>query len=252
LAHSKTSKPLPSSNKKSQTVSAKPVISGSEYPHPEQQKAIDRLVSGVDNIPNVHMRDMSPAHRKLIQAMIPDTEGEGINFHLQSKQDREAITRDVLSMIASYWWDDCPQPGEKECERGPDMIGNHFAWGSSQVNTDLALAAQCEAEEDIYPEDETFFNLLRSPMYRDLAQTFIADGERGDSSALLKVVWRSYKAGLASPDRLIPDTKQVRMARWRARNEAEASSRAAKAGREALASADALLEKLRKEETGKD
>lgn len=250
MAHSKTSKPLPSSNKKSQTVSAKPVISGSEYPNPEQQKAIERLVSGVDNIPNVHMRDMSPAHRKLIQAIIPDTEGEGINFHLLSKQDREAITRDVLSMIASYWWDDCPKSEEDEFE-GEGKAGNQFVWGSSQVNTDLALAAHCEAEEDIYLEDGTWFDLLRSPMYRDLTQTFIADALRGELTALLNVVWRAYKAGLASPDRLIPDTKQVRMARWRAKNEAEASSRAANAGRKALASADALLEKLRQEEAGK-
>jgi len=106
------------------------------------------------------------------------------------------------------------------------LIGNHFAWGSSQINTDLALAAQCEFEEDIYLEDENFFDLLRSPMYRNLRQTFMEDAETGDSRALLNVVWRAYNAGLVSPDRLVPDTNEVRSERRMRRNEAKASHKA--------------------------
>jgi hypothetical protein len=117
---------------------------------------------------------------------------------LLSSEQRMAIAREVLLEFSSAQANDCPTVrGE-----GPDnTIGNHFVWSSSQINTDLAIAAQCEFEEDIYLEDEDFFDLYRSPMYWNLRQTFMQDAEKGYSGSLLNVVWRAYKAGLVSPDR---------------------------------------------------
>lgn len=121
--------------------------------------------------------------------------------------------RDALLEISSAKWDDCPMSRDECPDEDANFIGNHFAWSSSQINTDLALAAQCELAGDIYLEDEDFFDLFRSPMYWNLRQTFMADAMDSDSGSLLKVVWRAYKAGLASPNRLVPDTKQVRIDR---------------------------------------
>jgi hypothetical protein len=43
------------------------------------------------------------------------------------------------------------------------LVGNHFAWRGSQVNTDLATAAHCELEGDVYTEDDIYFDFYSSP-----------------------------------------------------------------------------------------
>jgi hypothetical protein len=86
------------------------------------------------------------------------------------------------------------------------------------------LAGVSRLGSAIYLEgDEDFFDLFRSPMYWNLRQTFMEDCVNGDSCSLLKMVWRAYKAGKASPDRLIPDTKQVRMERAQQRRTSKAA-----------------------------
>jgi hypothetical protein len=72
--------------------------------------------------------------------------------------------------------------------------------GISQVNTDLAVAAQCEAEDVISIEDHNFLALFYSPEYKKLEQTYRKEAKKGGAAdALLKAVWRGYNAGLLSP-----------------------------------------------------
>jgi hypothetical protein len=224
LATSKSNKAPRSSTKKLQTkpiTSKKPIVS---EPTPEQSKAIERLVSGVDSIPwNLPMQEWSPAHRKL--------------------------RRDVLLSITSDYTSTCQSP-EDHPDSKDFLVGNHFAWGASQVNTDLAVAAHCESEEDVHLEDETFFDLCASPEYQKLKQTFMEEAEKDGEDAVMNLVWRAYNAGTYSPERRHPDSREVRQERQRHREKAEVSRRAAKAEREAIASADELLEKLGPEETG--
>jgi hypothetical protein len=122
-------------------------------------------------------------------------------------EQRKEIAREVLLEISSHSW-------PHEYARSGDPESDQYLWGAMQVNVDLALAARCELSEDIYLEDGDYFALLRSPMYLNLIKTFMKDAMQGDETSLLKVVWRAYKAGLASPDRLIPDTKEVRRERF--------------------------------------
>jgi hypothetical protein len=137
-----------------------------------------------------------------------------------SPDQRAAIVRELLIEISSATLD-CPTDAEEE-----DGI-NHFTWGSSQVNTDLALAADCEYAGDLYVEDPNFYDLMQSPMYLNLVKTFVEDAEGGDSCALLKVIWRAYNAGRVSPERFIPDTKQVRIERSRKEREQKERDRRA-------------------------
>jgi hypothetical protein len=108
------------------------------------------------------------------------------------------------------------------------FIDNHFVWGASQVNADLAIVAQCESEEDIFETDDVFCDLLRSSEYWKLRQTFI----EGNSYALVAIVWRAYNAGRVSPDRLIPASVEERRTRWMRKNEMRRASKAAKRARE--------------------
>jgi hypothetical protein len=142
-----------------------------------------------------------------------------------SSEQRKAIAREVLLEISSAKAD-CPESRNDCPNEDCSFIGNHFAWGASQVNIDLAIAAQCESTEDIYPGDESFCTLLRSPEYWKLRQTFIEEAESGNSYALLMIVWRAYNAGLVSPDRLIPDSGEVRREQRMRSDEAKRSSRA--------------------------
>jgi len=215
------------SNKTPKTASAKPEISNPAPISPKQQEAIDRLTS--EDIPKIPMRDMTPAQRKLIQDLVGDGEkGQGINYFMLDTECRKIVARDVLHEISSAMLDDCPK-SQKDCPHEDDsFIGNHFAWGASQINTDLAIAAQCEFEEDVYPEDENFFDLYRSSEYVRLRRTFLEDAEGGHSDALLKIVWRAYNAGLVSPNRLIPDSREVRQERRLRQDKADALRKAGK------------------------
>jgi hypothetical protein len=151
---------------------------------------------------------------------------------LLSPEQRMAIAREVLLEISSAKADDCPM-SQNDCpDEDCSYIGNHFAWGASQVNTDLAIAAQCEMGEDIYLTDGSFCDLLRSSEYWKLRQTFLEDAEDGDSHALLAIVWRAYNAGLVSPDRLIPDSRGERQERALRRHEMRRASKAAERARE--------------------
>lgn len=138
--------------------------------------------------------------------------------------ERKVVRRDVLLSITSDYTSTCPED---------HPAGNHFAWGGSQVNTDLAQAAHCESEGDINLEDGTFFALLASSEYQRLKQTFMEEAEKGDEDAVLNLVWRAYNAGMYSPERRHPDSREVRQERHQHREKAEASRRAAKAEREA-------------------
>jgi hypothetical protein len=186
--------------------SQEPATSNPTPLSPAQQAAIDRLVSGTDNIRwNLPMREWSPAHRKLIQDMAGDgVEGKVLNFHALDKECRKVIRRDVLLSITDDYTSTCPED---------HPAGNHFAWGGSQVNTDLAQAAHCESEEDIFLEDGTFFALLASSEYQRLKQTFMEEAEKGDADAVLNLVWRAYNAGTYSPERRHPDSNEVRRGR---------------------------------------
>lgn len=110
----------------------------------------------------------------------------------------------VPSVLDDEWW----------------LIGNHFAWRGSQVNTDLALAAQCELEGDVYTEDDTYFDFYSSSEYLNLRRTFLDDARKAHTNALVKVVWRAYNAGRLSPDRLSPDSSETRFLRREARRAA--------------------------------
>lgn len=212
MATSKSNKAPRSSNKKLQTkpiASANPATSQPTSLAPEQQK------TGVDNIP----------------------------WNLLDKERQKVVRRDVLLSITSDYT--CPPP---EGDSKDFLVGNHFAWGASQVNIDLGVAAYCESKEDIYLEDRNFLALYGSSEYQKLKQTFMVEAEKDGEDAVLNLVWRAYSAGTYSPERCHPHSREVREERQRHREKAEASRKAAKAVR---ASADGLLEKLRLEETRK-
>jgi hypothetical protein len=118
--------------------------------------------------------------------------------------------REFLNRI-SIDLESCPKHEKSE------LKDNHFAWGASQVNTDLALAAQCESEGDIGIEDDNYFDFFRSSEYQKLQRTFKEEVE-DDASALVNMVWRAYNAGLLSPERLEPDSAYVRAERRRIRD----------------------------------
>jgi hypothetical protein len=128
-------------------------------------------------------------------------------------EQRVKIGRELLLLISSAT---SRASKEQMAEEGStDPNESPFLIGASQVNADLALAAQCEFEEDISVDDMDgcFFDLFRSPMYWRLRETFLEEAAAGDPYTLMRLVWRSYNAGLLSPDRLLPDSKQVRLAR---------------------------------------
>jgi len=135
---------------------------------------------------------------------------------LLTQSNRKAIIREVLSEI---YKDDmaepCPKPGDHLYNPDDEfLINNHFAWGSSQVNTDLAMAAQCEAVEFVTDEGDTFYDLYGSTEYQKLMQTFREEAEAEPRvDALTHLVWRAYNAGRLSPERMEPDIPQL----WRER-----------------------------------
>jgi hypothetical protein len=138
---------------------------------------------------------------------------------LLSPEQRSEIERELLLQISHAMQEDPPTDFGEEFRH----MTNLFSYGSSQVNTDLTMAAAYEFEGDIYEEDPTFYHLMQSPMYLKLVKTFIAAAENGNSIAVLMLVWRAYNAGRSSPERLIPDTDQVRAERWQKQQARRAS-----------------------------
>jgi hypothetical protein len=125
-----------------------------------------------------------------------------------TKTDREVIIREFLKIVWAV-------PLSTSKEGMADFQNNPFAWGASQVNTDLALAAHCELERDFQFEDDDFFNFFWSSEFQKLQQTFKEEVETEESYALVGLVWRAYKAGRLSPERLEPDSESVRAERRR-------------------------------------
>jgi hypothetical protein len=106
-----------------------------------------------------------------------------------------------------------------DIESWPKTESNPFAWGDSQLNTDLALAAQCESENDFRLEDDDYFDFFLSSEFGRLQQTFKMELEGGEeASPLVNIVWRAYKAGRLSTDRLEPESAHVREERRRVRD----------------------------------
>jgi hypothetical protein len=130
---------------------------------------------------------------------------------LLSPEQRSEIERELLLRISAATQEDPPTTLGEDFRH----MTNLFAYGSSQVNTDLTMAAALEFDGDLFEEDPTFYHLMQSPMYLKLVKTFIAAAEDGDSIAVLMLVWRAYNAGRSSPERLIPDTEEVRAERRR-------------------------------------
>ena len=130
---------------------------------------------------------------------------------LMTSEERKQIGKELLLLISS----DTSVASKEHMteEERLDPNNSPFLIGASQVTTDLALAAQCEFEEDIHVEDDRYFDYLRSPMYWKSREAFIEDAVLGNPRALLNFAWRHYNAGLLSPDRLLPDSKQTRQER---------------------------------------
>jgi hypothetical protein len=127
----------------------------------------------------------------------------------------ETLFRDFLMKISSQNYTEereFPEPWEDEKQNGSEEhFGNHFLWGAYQENTDLALAAECESENDINIDGpEPIFNFTRCPMYWKLRQQFVKDAASGDEHSFLYAIWRAYNAGRLSPDRLAPRTPAER------------------------------------------
>jgi hypothetical protein len=133
--------------------------------------------------------------------------------HQLTSEEREQIGRDLLLLISS-----ATSHASKEQmteDEVTDPTNSPFLLGASQVNADLASAAQCEFEEDISVDDidGCFFDIFRSPMYWSLRETFVKEAASGDTYSFMRLVWRVYNAGLLSPDRLLPDSTQRRQER---------------------------------------
>ena len=105
-----------------------------------------------------------------------------------------------------------------------NLVNNHFIYGASQVNADLAVAAECEAQDDFGPQDNDWLDFYGSYEYMKLRNTFIADVKANlnggiKKDALLNAVYRAYYAGMLSPERKEPESAYVRRERFRQRRE---------------------------------
>jgi hypothetical protein len=126
-------------------------------------------------------------------------------------QTREDIIREFLKIV-SVDLESWPKQGRYKLQNNP------FAWGASQFNTDLALAAQCESERDIHLDDDDYYDFFLSSEFQRLQQTFKEELEGCEDYPLVNLVWRAYKAGRLSTDRLEPDSGHVRRERARERD----------------------------------
>jgi hypothetical protein len=122
-------------------------------------------------------------------------------------QHDKAATRAVLLEVSSGKLN---EPSEYE---PGDPPSTPFSRASSQINTDLSIAAHCEEEDDLCLDSETFYALSFSPMYWKLRETFVEEGAAGDPFAFQNAIWRAYNAGLVSPERFIPHSSEVRRER---------------------------------------
>jgi hypothetical protein len=159
-------------------------------------------------------QDSSPKTDKTKTSTAKDAACEAAARIEQTRAIAESQFRELLMNISSAKYGEepeFPEPWEGE-SHGAEHWGNHFVWGSTQVNSDLALAAQCELEEDITADDpdDGIFEFCRSPMFWKLRQQFVKEATEGGSHAFIHLVWRCYSAGRLSPDRLAPRTPEQR------------------------------------------
>jgi hypothetical protein len=117
------------------------------------------------------------------------------------KIDRKEIERAILLLISS-----ARSSAEDNDTEDP------LLFASSQINTDLTLAAQCEDEGDLSVDDmdQGFFDLFRSPTYWIQREAFVKAAAAGDEYAYMTAIWRGYNAGRVSPDRFIPSNRKER------------------------------------------
>jgi hypothetical protein len=143
------------------------------------------------------------------------TEEVAVVAKAEERPSQEGSFRDFLMKISSQNYSEereFSQLWEGEDNKNNDEVfGNCFLWGAYQENTDLAIAAECEAEDDISIDGpDPIFNLTRCPMYWKLRQQFVKDAASGDEHSFLYAIWRAYNAGRLSPERLVPRTPEER------------------------------------------
>ncbi len=112
----------------------------------------------------------------------------------------------LVSSAHNDWMPEWPKPWRKESGDEPGAgWGNHFVYGGTQVNADLAALAACEQKLliDFGGAQPNGFDMLRSPMFWNLRQSFVESAAAGDSFAFADAVYRAYMAGRISPDRLL-------------------------------------------------
>jgi hypothetical protein len=151
--------------------------------------------------------------------LIPKTSKTKAGTSTLNGSNRKAIVREILQGIFIEVESDCPKKaGDSGVSQGDSMINNHFAWNASQLNIDLAVAANCESEGDIGCCDDNYLEFFRSSEYQKLQQTFREEVESGHPHALVNFAWRLYNAGLYSPERKEPDSASERKLRHIRRN----------------------------------
>jgi hypothetical protein len=132
--------------------------------------------------------------------------------------DREAIIQEVLDAVS--WTDMSPEdPPKRDSGYSQDFfINNHFAFNASQVHTDLAMAAQCEANNCFSSDDGDALDCYSSSEYGKLRQTFLdelRDAVQGRAEKkphvdpFLNLFLRAYNAGRLCPERREPDSAYV-------------------------------------------
>ena len=141
---------------------------------------------------------------------------------------REAIIQEVLdAMSMGDCFDPPPTSREGLYDDQDGFINNHFAYGASQLNADLALAAQCEFEGDFDfgVTDEDALEFYNSSEFEKAKKTFVDDlKERlrakienrppiGADDPLVNFARRMRYSGLLSPERKEPDSDYVRRER---------------------------------------
>lgn len=107
-----------------------------------------------------------------------------------TKKEKQAL-REFLLAISSA-------KSHEKPDEGP------FLWGSSAFNTDLTRLAQAQLDGTL--ESTGVYEMIVSPMYWRLRDSFVEDSEDGDPYSFVRVVWRAYNAGLMSSQRITPTT----------------------------------------------
>jgi len=169
------------------------------------------------------MATRNPSSKNSALKLIPKTPTTKAG---KAPSEREAIIQEVLDAITLG---ECSVAAPTTSREADDdfLINNHFAHGASQINADLAVAAQCESEGDFSAGGDEFIDFYASTEFDKLRQTFLDDVkdrlrmkiEKDYCSSvddpLHNFASRIYYAGLLSPERKEPDSAYVRAERRR-------------------------------------